>query len=150
MKNIPRSKGEGNAGAVGELAALIFNRHRYLKHLLLKPQRHLEAWAKKWCSASSPEVSTWLLALCCVHPRGTFAGGKGKLNAPHAWHPLFLEKLMIKWLVGSSSLVCYIKVLAKKRLLQYSQAESPWRGQHKQPSACLSRDSRPHNNMIEH
>lgn len=97
----PGSKGEGNAGAVRELAALTFNRHRYLKHLWLKPQRHLEAWAKKWCSASSPEVSTWLLALCCVHPRGTFAGGKGKLNAPRAWHPLLLEKLMIKWLVGS-------------------------------------------------
>lgn len=134
-------------GQAWELAVLIFNSHLYLKHLLLKQQRQLEAWAMKWCSASSREVSTWLLALCCVHPRGKFAGGNA--NAPHAgWHLLLLEKLMIKWLVGSYSLVYYIKALAKKRLLQYSQAESSWRGQHNQSTACLSRDSWRHNSMI--
>lgn len=69
------------------------------------------------------------LTLCCVHPRGKFAGGKGKRNAPHAGRQLLLlEKLMIKWLVGSYSLVYYIKALAKRRPLRYSQAESPQRG----------------------
>lgn len=69
------------------------------------------------------------LTLCCVHPRGKFAGRKGKRNAPHAGRQLLLlEKMMRKWLVGSYSLVYYIKALAKRRPLRYSQAESPQRG----------------------
>lgn len=151
MKNIPGSKGEGNTGAAWELAALIFNRHLYLKHLLLKQQRHLEAWAMKWCSASSREVSTWLWH-CVVSIQGeSLQEVKASTMLPmqvKARHLLLLEKLMIKWLVGSYSLVYYIKALAKRRPLRYSQAESPQRGWHKQSSAGLSRDSWPHNNMI--
>jgi hypothetical protein len=63
-------------------------------------------------------IPSWL-ALGCVHPRGKFAGGKGKLNGPHAGGHLRLsEMLEIKWLIESCSPVYYIKVLAQeKRLL---------------------------------